>query len=82
MLGTTLDVVYGGGLKIDNAPMLAEIPSIDGGLIALTKFDHPVGFEPEELRHIVEKYINTSVSISKVSNGSGTGEKSNFAISR
>ena len=33
-----MDVVYGGGLKQDNARMLAEIPSIDGGLIALTRF--------------------------------------------
>ena len=32
------DVVYGGGLKVDNAEMLASIPEIDGGLIALTRF--------------------------------------------
>ncbi|MEG2097983.1 MAG: triose-phosphate isomerase family protein, partial [Pseudoflavonifractor sp.] len=32
-----LDVVYGGGLKTDNAAMLASIPQIDGGLIALTR---------------------------------------------
>ncbi|MBI9100681.1 MAG: triosephosphate isomerase, partial [Spirochaetaceae bacterium] len=31
-----LDVVYGGGLKVDNAEMLASIDEIDGGLIALT----------------------------------------------
>ena len=29
-----LDVVYGGGLKTDNAEMLASIAEIDGGLIA------------------------------------------------
>lgn len=33
-----LDVVYGGGLKQENARMLASIPEIDGGLIALTRF--------------------------------------------
>ena len=33
-----LDVVYGGGLKVDNAEMLASIDEIDGGLIALTRF--------------------------------------------
>ena len=31
-----MDVVYGGGLKQDNAAMLSSIPEIDGGLIALT----------------------------------------------
>lgn len=34
-----MDLVYGGGLKRDNAGMLASIPSIDGGLIALTRFE-------------------------------------------
>ena len=33
-----MDVVYGGGLKRDNAEMLASIDEIDGGLIALTRF--------------------------------------------
>ena len=33
-----MDVVYGGGLKQENARMLASIPEIDGGLIALTRF--------------------------------------------
>ena len=42
------DVVYGGGLKQDNAKMLSEIPSIDGGLIALTRFSGEIGFYPEE----------------------------------
>ena len=31
-------MVYGGGLKVDNAEMLASIDEIDGGLIALTRF--------------------------------------------
>ena len=33
-----MDVVYGGGLKTDNAKMLASVKEIDGGLIALTRF--------------------------------------------
>ena len=33
-----LDVVYGGGLKVDNAEMLASIEEIDGGLIAPDSF--------------------------------------------
>ena len=43
-----MDIVYGGGLKKDNAAMLASIPEIDGGLIALTRFQGEIGFYPEE----------------------------------
>ena len=39
-----MDVVYGGGLKKDNAEMLASIREIDGGLIALTRFSGEIGF--------------------------------------
>ena len=46
------DVVYGGGLKVDNAEMLASIPEIDGGLIALTRFQGEIGFYPEEYLEI------------------------------
>ncbi len=52
-----LDVVYGGGLKEDNAQMLASIKEIDGGLIALTRFSGDIGFYPEEYIKIVEKYL-------------------------
>jgi triosephosphate isomerase len=54
--GFTPPVVYGGGLKEENASMLAGIESIDGGLVALTRFTPPVGFEPEGLQAIVERY--------------------------
>lgn len=50
-------VVYGGGLKTDNAQMLASIPEIDGGLIALTRFQGDIGFYPEEYIEIVEQYL-------------------------
>lgn len=53
-----VDVVYGGGLKADNAEMLAGIPEIDGGLIALTRFTGEIGFYPEEYAQIVELYLN------------------------
>ena len=43
-----LPVAYGGGLKADNAAMLASIPEIDGGLIALTRFSGDIGFYPQE----------------------------------
>lgn len=52
-----LDVVYGGGLKVDNARMLASIPVIDGGLIALTRFQGEIGFYPEEYLEIVRTYL-------------------------
>jgi len=51
-------VVYGGGLKEDNAEMLSSIKEIDGGLIALTRFTGDVGFYPDEYLKIVELYLN------------------------
>ncbi|ONI45849.1 triose-phosphate isomerase [Candidatus Epulonipiscioides gigas] len=53
-----IDVVYGGGLKSDNAKMLASIPEIDGGLIALTRFSGEIGFYPEEYLEIIDLYLN------------------------
>lgn len=55
-----IPVVYGGGLKSDNARMLASIPEIDGGLIALTRFSGDIGFYPEEYLEIVELYLESS----------------------
>lgn len=52
-----MDVVYGGGLKTDNAGMLAAIPEIDGGLIALTRFSGEIGFYPEEYLEIIRLYL-------------------------
>ena len=52
-----LDVVYGGGLKADNAAMLASIPEVDGGLIALTRFAGEIGFYPEEYLEIIRLYL-------------------------
>ena len=51
------DVVYGGGLKVDNAQMLASIDEIDGGLIALTRFKGEIGFYPEEYVEIIRTYL-------------------------
>lgn len=52
-----MDVVYGGGLKVDNAKMLASIPVMDGGLIALTRFQGEIGFYPEEYLEIIRTYM-------------------------
>ena len=56
LFGSALDVVYGGGLKEENAKSIAAIDTIDGGLVALTKFTPPIGFDPVSLGEIVKKY--------------------------
>lgn len=57
-----MDVVYGGGLKADNARMLASIEEIDGGLIALTRFQGAVGFYPEEYLEIIRLYMKNELN--------------------
>jgi len=54
--GYTFPVVYGGGLKEENAGMLSSIETIDGGLVALTKFTGDIGFEPGGLKKIIDQY--------------------------
>ena len=44
-------------MKTDNAAMLASIPEIDGGLIALTRFQGDIGFYPEEYLEIIRMYM-------------------------
>ena len=53
-----MDVVYGGGLKQDNAAMVAAVPDMDGGLIALTRFSGEIGFYPNEYLEIVRLYLD------------------------
>lgn len=52
-----IGVVYGGGLKADNAEMLASIDEIDGGLIALTCFSGEIGFYPDQYAEIIALYL-------------------------
>lgn len=52
-----MDIVYGGGLKQENAAMLASIGEIDGGLIALTRFQGEIGFYPDEYLEIIRLYM-------------------------
>jgi triosephosphate isomerase (TIM) len=54
--GLDVAVVYGGGLKEENAAMLASIPTLDGGLVGLTRFTGEIGFEVEGLARIIDKY--------------------------
>ena len=37
--------------------MIAKIAAIDGGLVALTRFTGEIGFEPEGLKRIIDKYL-------------------------
>ena len=55
-----MDIVYGGGLKKENAAMLASIDEIDGGLIALTRFQGEIGFYPEEYLEIIRLYMTSA----------------------
>lgn len=52
-----LPVIYGGGLKEENAGMLASIPEVDGGLIGLTRFSGEIGFYPDGFDTIVREYL-------------------------
>lgn len=61
LYGFTPPVVYGGGLKEENAAAIAGVDSIDGGLVALTRFTPPIGFDPKGLKNIMEKYLEGSV---------------------
>ena len=50
-------VVYGGGLKKENAQSIGSIKELDGGLIALTRFTGDIGFYPQEYLEIVSTYV-------------------------
>ncbi|MBT4533813.1 MAG: triosephosphate isomerase, partial [Chloroflexi bacterium] len=53
-------IVYGGGLKEENANMIGSIESIGGGLVALTRFTGDIGFDVPGLKGIIESYPNPS----------------------
>lgn len=53
-------VVYGGGLKEENAGVISKIDTIDGGLVALTRFTGEIGFYPDDLGKIISKYLESA----------------------
>ena len=57
ILGFEPDVVYGGGLKEENAGAISGVSTIDGGLVALTRFAGEIGFYPDEFKRIVDLYL-------------------------
>lgn len=55
-----MDVVYGGGLRVDHAGMLAFVAVMDGALIALTRFQGEIGFYPEEYLEVIRAYMGNN----------------------
>ncbi|WP_088187323.1 triose-phosphate isomerase [Desulfosporosinus sp. FKA] len=54
--GSEVTVVYGGGLKEENAASIAQVKAIGGGLVALTQFKGEIGFYPDDLVKIIKNY--------------------------
>jgi triosephosphate isomerase len=54
--GVEIPVVYGGGLKEENAAVIASIETLDGGLVGLTCFTGEIGFDVPGLEKIIQKY--------------------------
>ncbi len=52
-----LPLVYGGGLKLENAESIGALPSLDGGLVALTRFTGRIGFDPADFLAIADAYL-------------------------
>lgn len=59
--GVDITVVYGGGLKEENAAMISSIDTIGGGLVALTRFTGDIGFDVKDFKKIIEKYIQNHI---------------------
>jgi triosephosphate isomerase len=59
--GIHAQVVYGGGLKKENAAMIGSIGELSGGLVALTRFTGDIGFYPDELAEIMALYSEACV---------------------
>jgi triosephosphate isomerase len=55
--GCAIPIVYGGGLKEGNSAMISGIQSIDGGLVALTRFSGEIGFYVKDLKKIITEYL-------------------------
>lgn len=50
-------LIYGGGLKKENAQMIASVKEVDGGLVGLTRFTGEIGFFPNEFIEIIDEYL-------------------------
>lgn len=59
ILNIDIPVIYGGGLNEKNASTISNISTIDGGLVALTRFTGEIGFYAEDFKNIIGKYIES-----------------------
>ncbi len=57
LYGFCPQVVYGGGLKEENARAICSVTNIDGGLVALTRFTGEIGFYPGDLKKIIAECL-------------------------
>jgi len=64
VVGSPVPVLYGGGLKAENAGPIGAVPNVDGGLIALTKFTDPIGFDPGEMGRITKLFMQAKEAAS------------------
>ena len=55
-IGSSIPVVYGGGLKEENASILAGIDALSRGLVGLTRFSGEIGFDVDGLKNIIDRY--------------------------
>lgn len=55
-------VLYGGGLKRENAAAIGQIGALGGGLVALTRFTQPLEFSPSEFASILTRFNDRSVT--------------------
>jgi len=62
LFGFQPPVVYGGGLKEENAAAICSIATVDGGLVALTRFTGEIGFYPEDLPKIIAAALSCSAT--------------------
>ena len=55
-------ILYGGGLKRENAAAIGRVKALGGGLVALTKFTPPLEFSPSEFASILNLFNDRSVT--------------------
>ena len=57
LLGRELPVVYGGGLRAENAGAFAAVETLDGGFNGLSHFVPPIRFDADEYLQIIRTFL-------------------------
>lgn len=69
-------LVYGGGLKKENAAQIGAISELDGGLVALTRFSGEIGFYPDEFFEILDLYAQgAGLDAADAAGGTANGQE-------